>query len=83
MWLQIAPSDEELKKLKAYVEQPDKSLADLSTPEQFLHVIGQVMRLLIACTWQPVRHTIGSIANSSIPYTNLLPLLAIFTWLLT
>ena len=40
--LQIAPSDEEVKKLKAYVELPDKSAADLSTPEQFLHVLGQV-----------------------------------------
>ncbi len=41
--MQIAPSDEETKKLKAYVELPDKSVADLSTPEQFLHLIGQVM----------------------------------------
>ncbi|KAL0042664.1 hypothetical protein WJX79_007254 [Trebouxia sp. C0005] len=43
--LQIAPSDEEIKKLKAYVELPDKCVADLSTPEQFLHLIGQVPRL--------------------------------------
>ena len=40
--MQIAPSDEEMKKLKAYVDLPDKSVADLSTPEVFLHVIGQV-----------------------------------------
>ncbi|DBA90451.1 TPA: hypothetical protein ACH3X1_003718 [Trebouxia sp. C0004] len=43
--LQIAPSDEETKKLQAYVELPDKSVPDLSTPEQFLHLIGQVPRL--------------------------------------
>jgi len=41
-WMQMAPSDEETKKLKAYVELPDKSAADLSMPEQFLHLIGQV-----------------------------------------
>ncbi|KAL3144292.1 hypothetical protein ABBQ32_004056 [Trebouxia sp. C0010 RCD-2024] len=43
--LQIAPSEEESKKLKAYVEGPDRSLADLSSPERFLYVIGQVPRL--------------------------------------
>ena len=40
--VQIAPSEEETKKLKGYLEQPGKTLADLSTPEQFMHVIGQV-----------------------------------------
>lgn len=40
--LQIAPTEEELKKLKGYLEQPGRVLTDLSTPEQFMHVIGQV-----------------------------------------
>lgn len=40
--MQIAPSEEETKKLKGYLEQPGRTLADLSTPEQFMHVIGQV-----------------------------------------
>ena len=40
--LQIAPTEEETKKLKGYLEQPGRTLADLSTPEQFMHVIGQV-----------------------------------------
>ena len=44
--LQIGPSEEESKKLKAYVEGPDKSIADLSSPEQFLHMIGQVSQML-------------------------------------
>ena len=49
MW-QIAPSEEESKKLKAYVEGPDRSPADLSSPERFLHVIGQVS------AYSPRRH---------------------------
>lgn len=40
--VQIAPTDEELKKLIAFAQAPERSVSDLSSPEQFLHVIGQV-----------------------------------------
>ena len=47
--VQITPSEEESRKLAGYLDQPGRVLADLSTPEQFMHVIGQVITPLHTC----------------------------------
>ena len=46
--VQITPTDDECRSLAGFLEKPGNRLGDLSTPEQYLQVLGQVSVAFVA-----------------------------------